>query len=103
MKLVVTLPVKFWRDHTNRGCSQSAIEINRNKLFVTVQLDRESFLDIKSDAEFYATYKCEEGEEGIKEFQSSARATLKRLNDAHTKSVLNSIAISFEQSIKVVA
>ena len=99
MQLTVTLPLKFWRDHTNRGCSQSAIEINRNKLFVTVQLDRESFLDIKSDAEFYATYKCEEGEEGIKEFQASAKATLKRLNDAHTQSVLDSIAKSFEKAV----
>jgi hypothetical protein len=99
MKLTVTLPIKFWRDHTNRGCSQSAIEINCNKVFVTVQLDCEAFLDILSDAEFYATYKCEEGEEGIKEFQASARATLKRLNDAHAKSVLESIAKSFEKAV----
>jgi hypothetical protein len=78
---VVTLPLKFWKDHINRGCSQSAIELKRNKMYVTVQLDDESFQDIYSDADFYATYDCEEGEEGIREFQTSAKATLRRLQE----------------------
>jgi hypothetical protein len=81
MKATVKLPLKFWRDHTNRGCSQSAVEINRSKLFVTVELDREAFEDIKSDAEFYATYPAEEGEESIREFRASAKATLARLQE----------------------
>lgn len=78
-EITVTLPLKFWRDHTNRGCSQSAIEVSRNKMYVTVTLDQEAYEDIYSDAEFYATYDAEQGEEGIKEFQASAKATLKRL------------------------
>ena len=79
MSRTITLPLKFWQDHTNRGCSQSAIEIKRNNKFAVIEFDKESFDDILSDAQFYATYKAENGEEGIKEFQASARATLKRL------------------------
>jgi len=47
---VVTLPLKFWSDHKNRGCSESAVEIKRNKVYVTVELDDEAWQDIYSDA-----------------------------------------------------
>jgi hypothetical protein len=44
---VVTLPLKFWTDHKNRGCSESAVELKRNKVYVTVQLDDEAWDDTK--------------------------------------------------------
>ena len=81
--MLITLPLKFWADHKNRGCSESAIEVSRNKIYATIKFDAESYKDIYSDAEFYATYKCEYGEEQIKELQPSAKATLKRLQNAN--------------------
>jgi|LakMenE01Jun11ns_1017448.scaffolds.fasta_scaffold9896123_2 hypothetical protein len=82
MTKVVVLPLKFWSDHKYRGCSESAIELKRNKIYVTVELDEESWKDIYSDAEFYATYDAEYGEEDMKALKSSAIATLKRLQES---------------------
>ena len=82
---VITLPLKFWTDHRNRGCSESAIELKRNKVYVTVQLDDEAWDDIYSDADFYATYfdNCRrtEDEQSMVDLESSAKATLKRLKE----------------------
>lgn len=83
---VVTLPLKFWTDHRNRGCSESAIELKRNKVYVTVQLDDEAWDDIYSDADFYATYfeggnRRTEDEQSMVDLESSAKATLKRLKE----------------------
>lgn len=78
----VTLPLKFWADHKFRGCSESAVEVSRNKIYVTVILDAESFQDIYSDAQFYATYDAESGEEQMKQLKLSAIATVKRLDKA---------------------
>jgi hypothetical protein len=82
---VVVLPLKFWQDHRNRGCSESAIELSKNKRFVTVQLDKESWDDIYSDAEFYATYfdsyKRTEDEQDMVDLEGSAKATLRRLQE----------------------
>lgn len=75
----ITIPLKFWRDHLNRGCSQSAVEVSRNKMYAVVDFDAESFEDILSDAKFYAEYDAEEGEEDMKAMKASAKATLKRL------------------------
>jgi hypothetical protein len=85
---VVTLPLKFWTDHKNRGCSESAVELKRNKVYVTVQLDDEAWDDIYSDAEFYATYfdnsRRTEDEQSMVDLESSAKATLKRLQELNT-------------------
>jgi hypothetical protein len=82
--VTVELPLKFWIDHKNRDCSPSSIESKRNKIYVTVQLDEEAWSDIYSDAEFYATYfdNCRrtEDEAMMVELESSAKATLKRLD-----------------------
>jgi hypothetical protein len=85
---VVTLPLKFWTDHKNRGCSESAVELKRNKVYVTVQLDDEAWDDIYGDAEFYATYfdnsRRTEDEQSMVDLESSAKATLKRLQELNT-------------------
>jgi hypothetical protein len=83
MNEVVTLPLKFWSDHRNRGCSESAVELKRNKVFVTVRLDTEAWRDIYSDAEYYATFTSTdpEAEADIIAFIPSAKATLKRLQE----------------------
>ena len=73
------LPLKFWMDHKNRGCSESAVELKRNKMYVTVALDVDSFQDIISDSYFYAFQKWEDGEDEMKQLQASARATYLRL------------------------
>jgi len=82
--VTIELPLKFWLDHKNRDCSPSSIELKRNKVYVTVQLDEEAWSDIYSDAEFYATYfdNCRRTEEEamMVELEGSAKATLKRLN-----------------------
>lgn len=80
---VVVLPLKFWKDHTNRGCSQTAVELKRNKVYVTVQLDEESWSDICSDAEYYATFISTdpEAESDMIAMIPSAKATLKRLQE----------------------
>jgi hypothetical protein len=82
--VTIELPLKFWLDHKNRDCSPSSIESKRNKIYVTVQLDEEAWSDIYSDAEFYATYfdnrRRTEDEAMMVELESSAKATLKRLN-----------------------
>ena len=83
--VTVELPLKFWLDHKNRDCSPSSIELKRNKVYVTVQLDEEAWSDIYSDAEFYATYfdggnRRTEDEASIVELEGSAKATLKRLD-----------------------
>jgi len=84
---VVTLPLKFWRDHKNRGCSESAVELKRNKVYVTVQLDDEAWQDIYSDAEYYATFTSidPEAEADFIAFIPSAKATLKRLQEVVNK------------------
>ncbi len=83
MNVVVTLPLKFWSDHRNRGCSESAVELKRNKVYVTVQLDDEAWQDIYSDAEYYATYKSEdpEAEADIVALVESAKSTFRRLQE----------------------
>jgi hypothetical protein len=83
---VVTLPLKFWSDHKNRGCSESAIELKRNKVYVTVELDEESWGDIYSDAEYYATFTSidPEAEADIIALIPSAKATFKRLQEFNT-------------------
>ena len=80
---VVTLPLKFWTDHKSRGCSESAVELKRNKVFVTVQLDKESWDDIYGDAEYYATFTSTEPEyeADIIGLIPSAKATLRRLEE----------------------
>ena len=82
--VTIELPLKFWLDHKNRDCSPSSIELKRNKVYVTVQLDEEAWSDIYSDAEFYATYfdNCRRTEEEamMVELEGSAKATLKRLD-----------------------
>ncbi len=80
---VVTLPLKFWTDHKNRGCSESAVEIKRNKVYVTVELDEAAWQDIYSDAEFYATFTSTEPEyeADIIALIPSAKATLRRLEE----------------------
>jgi hypothetical protein len=83
--VTIELPLKFWLDHKNRDCSPSSIELKRNKVYVTVQLDEEAWSDIYSDAEFYATYfdgsnRRTEDEAMMVELEGSAKATLKRLD-----------------------
>jgi hypothetical protein len=83
--VTIELPLKFWLDHKNRDCSPSSIELKRNKVYVTVQLDEEAWSDIYGDAEFYATYfdggnRRTEDEAMMVELEGSAKATLKRLN-----------------------
>lgn len=80
---VIVLPLKFWKDHTNRGCSQTAVELKRNKVYVTVQFDEESWNDICSDAEYYATFTSTdpEAESDMIAMIPSAKATLKRLQE----------------------
>jgi hypothetical protein len=80
---VVTLPLKFWSDHRYRGCSESAVELKRNKVYVTVQLDDEAWQDIYSDADYYATYKSTdpEAEADLVALIPSAKATFKRLQE----------------------
>ena len=83
---IVTLPLKFWSDHTNRGCSESAVEIKRNKVYVTVELDDAAWQDIYSDAEHYATFTSEEpeSEADMIALIPSAKATFKRLQESNT-------------------
>jgi hypothetical protein len=80
---VVTLPLKFWSDHKSRGCSESAVEIKRNKVYVTVELDEAAWQDIYSDAEFYAAFTSTEPEyeADIIALIPSAKATLRRLEE----------------------
>lgn len=83
--VTIELPLKFWLDHKNRDCSPSSIELKRNKVYVTVQLDEEAWSDIYSDAEFYATYfengnRRTEDEASMVELEGSAKATLRRLD-----------------------
>lgn len=82
--VTVELPLKFWLDHKNRDCSPSSIELKRNKIYVTVQLDEEAWSDIYSDAEFYATYfnnsRRTEDEQMMVDLEASAKSTLKRLD-----------------------
>ena len=83
----VILPLKFWTDHTSRGCSQTAIELKRNKVYVTVELDKESWDDIYSDSEFYATFTSidPESEADMIALIPSAKATLRRLQEVSSK------------------
>ena len=80
--VTIELPLKFWTDHKNRECSPSSIELKRNKVYVTVQLDEEAWSDIYSDAEYHATFKSEdpEAEADTVALVDSAKATLKRLD-----------------------
>jgi hypothetical protein len=80
---IVTLPLKFWSDHTNRGCSESAVEIKRNKVYVTVELDDAAWQDIYSDAEYYATFTSHspESEADMIALIPSAKVTLRRLEE----------------------
>jgi len=78
----VTLPIAFWSDHKNRGCSQSAIEISRNKRFVTLELDPAALEDILSDADYYASYDPQDGEEEMRYWKPKAQSTLNALKRA---------------------
>ena len=79
--LEVTLPLKFWLDHKARDCSPTAIELKRNKIYVTVKLDRTAFNDIYSDATYYAEYLTDDAasEPEMKALEGSAISTLRRL------------------------
>ena len=53
IKKTIKLPKIFWDDHKSRDLPAGE-EISRNKVRVTVSVTRAEFVEIWSDAEFYA-------------------------------------------------
>lgn len=48
----VCVPARFYDDHLGRGLP-SGVEVSRSSRGVVVELDRNGFIDLRSDAEFY--------------------------------------------------
>lgn len=74
----IKLPKRFYADHRARDCGQSGKVVHSTKNFVTVELDDVAFEDLKSDADYYASFDGEDFHinRGV---CLSARATLKAL------------------------
>ena len=71
----VTVPSYFYDDHADR-CSEGVV-VKRTKREVTVELDREEYEDLYTDAEHYSHER--EYWEFDRGLVLSARATLRRL------------------------
>lgn len=77
--VTVTLPPKFFDDHLQRELPGGAI-ISLKSKSITVVLDRQALRDLKSDADYYASFWGQDRTENLGVCVSAA-ATLKRLKD----------------------
>ena len=76
------VPTLFLKDHLNRcdDCYEKPIKvIAKGKLLSDIELDADTYLDLKSDAEVYANMFGSEDYEENKSIVNSAINTLKRL------------------------
>lgn len=78
--ITITVPALFYSDHRNRDCGNSGVIVSRNKVTVTVSLDQSAWLDLLSDADYYASFKgCADYQEN-RSLVDSAIRTLNRLH-----------------------
>jgi hypothetical protein len=79
VRLVVELPPRFYDDHVSRELP-AGTEIHRTARLVTVELSREDYAELRSDAEHYAGGRASGFDDpDLFGLVSSARATLRRL------------------------
>ena len=79
--MIYQVPTLFFKDHLNRCdlCESAPIKvIKESKSLVTLDLDSDTFQDLKSDAEVYAELTGDDFQEN-RGLCLSARATLKKL------------------------
>jgi hypothetical protein len=69
------LPAKFYNDHVFRELPAGKV-LKQNDRYVTVELDREAYDDLLSDADYYDDAEMWENHRGL---AMSARATFKTL------------------------
>lgn len=77
--ITVTLPLRFYFDHVARDLPSGRL-ISRTDRTVRVELDRDAYLDLLSDAQHYSgDAMAEFSADGGLGLISSARATVRRL------------------------
>lgn len=77
--ITVDLPVRFYEDHVDRDLPAGTL-IKQAVKFTRVELDREAYDDLLSDAEYYADSEGFDMREGLmRGLVASARATIKKL------------------------
>lgn len=79
LPITIKVPGKFWYDHKDRGCSETAEVVKYGKTLVTVTLDEEAWRDLYSDAEYYAEQDSDVWAGDYRGLISSAKATLRRM------------------------
>jgi hypothetical protein len=50
---IYKIPATFYLDHINRDCGDTDVIIRQTKNVITVELDKEGFDDLLSDADYY--------------------------------------------------
>lgn len=80
-----TVPAAFYADHVERGCGESDRVVKTTSRTVTVELDAAGYIDLRSDADYYANPAtsrdmAECGGFGAYGLARSAAATLRRLD-----------------------
>ena len=74
---VLKVPAIFWDDHFSRDLDSTSVEISRNKLTVTLEMNADAIYELYSDADYYATAM---GEWGDRSVINSAKSTVKSLD-----------------------
>ena len=80
--VTVTVPAIFYWDHRfNRECGSSGVIIKETSSTYTVSLDESAFIDLYSDADYYASMKGYSDYSENRSIVDSAIRTLTRLNN----------------------
>lgn len=79
--ITMKVPARFWYDHKERGCSETAEVLHYGKQLVTVVLDEEAWKDLYSDAEYYATQETSVWAADYRGLIASAKATVRRMTE----------------------
>jgi hypothetical protein len=78
--VTVTVPALFYSDHIARECGKSGVIVKENSRTYTVSLDESAWIDLYSDADYYASMKGNGDYAENKSLVDSAIRTLTRMN-----------------------
>ena len=80
--VTVTVPAIFYYDHRfNRECGRTGVIIKETSSTYTVSLDESAWIDLYSDADYYASMKGSYDYAANRSNVDSAIRTLNRLNN----------------------
>ena len=80
--VTITVPATFYYDHRfNRECGSTGVIIKETSSTYTVSLDESAWIDLYSDADYYASMKGSDDYVENRSIVESAIRTLNRLNN----------------------